>query len=71
MSSPALEFVRAAALFVAQLLLDGGHGAPAAGGDVTQLVLSAASQAPGRLLGIRVAALVVTPESTESSKERS
>ena len=71
MSSPALEFVRAAALFVLELLLDGGHGALSAGGDVTQLVLSPASQAPGRLLVIRVAALVVTLDSTESCKERS
>ena len=71
MSSPALEFVRAAALFVLQLLLDGRHGALAAGGDVTQLVLSSASQAPGRLLVIRIATLVVTPDSTEPGKERS
>lgn len=68
MSSPALEFVRAAAPHVLELPLDvGGHRALGAGRDVTELVFPAAGQTPGRLLVIRIAAPVVTPDSPQPS----
>ena len=71
MSPPALELVRAAALHVLELSLDvGGHGALGAGRDVAELVFPAASQAPGRLLLIRIAAPVVAPDSPQPGTTR-
>ena len=64
---PALELVGAASLLITQVV-DAWHWLLAAGWDVAQLVFPAADETPGRLLLVRIAALVVVCESSESGQ---